>query len=472
MNFYKFAIILPLIFVSATSTLWSAESMTAEDVVSTERWSEKQFWSSSPSKFFIDSFKYKDRVYAQSQKTQLGDQLSLTGRFRYQYDQDTFAGLGFETDPWENPYDSKTSKFEILLGHQIGLFVFQLDLDLGTDEGESGGTALGPDKDSEGTFIQFNLSSQAHLTFYPFNFDGEVGNDFNTRDVARIYSIEGGPDTLSAVKPDSADIIEKTIPGLVFTFTPNALSSLYFGTGVASYLYPSNAPFDILTPVGGMTWETREDWGYKMGYSFNGKDTAFEFKFSGHNKPNETGSLLRFAHSYELRQNITDFWIVEAELVYTQAGPSPYHLSRNERWFERSDAYLPVYTDYYDRPQDWIGAVDHAWGLKAGYQVNDQIRPYLSYRYQGPHFIFKERESAHLLRTFDDSQSHGGLERFGMGAYIKSGQWEVKPEIEYMKAQNYVFGNSSDVREDRYLSEFKNDDTLISIEVKYNYENL
>lgn len=67
--------------------------------------------------------------------------------------------------------------------------------------------------------------------------------------------------------------------------------------------------------------------------------------------------------------------------------------------------------------------------------------------------MYFEEESAHRLRTNDLTESHGGLNIFGLGWQIRKGRYTFTPEIEYKVAANKVFGNRLDLREDRELEE-------------------
>ena len=141
--------------------------------------------------FYIDSFEYEDTVYSRSKKTELGDGTEIEVSAKYIYQPGTFARLRFETSPEENRENNESSKFEIQLGHQYKNLSMNIDLELQTNKSGTGGTVLGLDLDSEYTNINWKMSPRFNLTFYPFNFDGEVGNEFRTWDVTRIKTIEG-----------------------------------------------------------------------------------------------------------------------------------------------------------------------------------------------------------------------------------------------------------------------------------------
>lgn len=422
--------------------------------------------SPTPLGFFLESAKYRDNVYSQSKKTELGDQTRLEMAFRYQKDEYTFGRFRFETDPVDNRLDNKTSKFELLGGHRVDQFAIQIDSELNGNDG--GGTSLGFDLDSKNTFLSYT-DGDFIWTFFPFNFNGEVGKEFNTYDVTRIYAINGSPTTVNNTPLGSEAISEKTIPGVEIRYAPNAELNIYIGGGVATFLYPTNPNFNIQSSRTADRWERKEDMGYKLGATYNSGKTNASLQYVGHGQSQYTGSLLESAGSLMVNSFIDNF-MVDAEVTVSKAGKAPYRLSRTSSWFEQTSPFQPVYSDYYGAAQDWLGKTDSAVALKLGYKVRENFLPYIFYRYQGENFIFRERESAHLLRTADETKSHGGLSRTGLGAYRVYGNFTVNPELEWMKAKNAVFSNSSDVRADRVLASFREDDYLLRLTVTYNFD--
>jgi hypothetical protein len=421
------------------------------------------------SSIFVDYIQFEDHIYSQSKKSEVGDQTELDMAFKFQYNESTYGRLRFETDPSETSTDNKTSKFEALLNHKYETLEFQADLDLKTNDGSSGGTSIGQDTDSEGTYIAWEPMSNLKFTFFPYNFDGEVGSEFNTLDVTRINYIDGAPTTVNNTVLSDESIVQKTIPGLQVDYSPMENLSLYVGFGFATYLHPTNDDFDIENNPSVSSWERREDTGYKLGFSFELKDMlTLEGSYVGHNKSEETGSLLASAGSLEAKVNLGQFILV-SEYTMSKAGTKPWRIERSGSWFEEQTPFQPIYEDTLSVKQDWIGQTDSAYMLKAGYQLN-QITPYVAYKYQGKHFIYKDRESAHTLRTAEETLSHGGLHRLGLGAFIKKGKFTIQPDLEYMKAKNPVFNNSSDVRSDKILASFKKTDYLISLEIGYSFD--
>ncbi len=420
-------------------------------------------------KLYISHFSYEDFVYSQGRKTQLGDQAELELFFRYQYSKKTFGRFRLATDPVDNKVDNKTSKFELLIGHNDKIFKFGLDLELLTDDGNSGGTSLGLDLDSEHTFLSFQPIKKLRLTFFPFNFDGEVGQEFNTWDVTRIYFIEGAPSTVSGVPGTGDNIVQKTIPGFEFRFMPTEKIDFYAGLGMATYQYPVNKNFDLIDNPSAARWERREVVGYRLGTSLNAKNFRLKAEHVGHKETKETGALLRRASSLYAIGRLMNRIICEGEVTYSEAGQSPWRLSRSTGWFEETTPFQPIYADYNGDIQDWVGKSDFAIATKLGYEMGE-LTPYALYRFQGKHFVFREPESAHRLRTAFEDKSHGGLHRLGLGSVFRYGNFAINPELEYRKAKNPVFGNATDVRSDRRLASFKKTDYLLTLLLTYDFE--
>lgn len=423
--------------------------------------------------FLVEFLNYEEYAYSRSRKTELGDQVELDIALRYQFAPTTFGRFRFFTDPVDNRFNNKTSKFEFLAGHVYNQVYFQIDSELLTDDGDNGGASIGLDLDSEETLISYQLGDGWLFTFFPFNFDGEVGHEFNTWDVTRIYFVDGAPSTLQTAPIADEKIAEKTLGGFRLSFKPNPRQNdgwvLSAGLGAATYQYPGADNFDINQNAPATTrWERREDIGYKAQAVYRSDVLRFEAKYVGHNKAHETGSLLQSAASI---YGIGEFGslVLEAEVTQSKAGDAPYRIDRETDWFEETTPWQPVYKDLNNEPHDWIGKTDQAYALKIGYRLND-VTPYVLYRHQGPHFIFRERESAHLLRTNDESESHGGLDRMGFGAYFQSGNFVVNPEFEYLKAQNAVFSSSSDIRNDRQNASFVKEDFLVYLIVRYQFD--
>ncbi len=429
---------------------------------------------------FIENFYYQDFIYSRGKKTELGDQTQVNASFRYQYSDDSFLRTRFETFPDDNRFNNKTSRFELLAGHRYGAVDFTLDLELNTNEkdgtSDSGGTSIGLDLDSEFTNLDWQLTDKMSLAFYPFNFDGEVGVEFNTWDVTRIHFIEGAP---TEVLPDSGNtkVVTKTIPGLVYTYGTER-ANFYIGAGLATYLYPTSPTYDLQNNATATRWERREVFGYKFGANARTENARIWFGVAGQNKTKETGSLIQSAQSAYGIFRLEERFILEAEYIRARNGKRPWRLDRSGTWFEQTETpgFFPIYSDYTGKTQEWVGATDHAFSFRFGYEVTKDLVPYAALRYQGEHFVFRGAESANLLRTANESQSHGGLLRGSLGTFLHYGNFVVNPEFEYRKAKNPVFTNAADAffannnQSQRLLARFQKTDYQFRIFLTYSFD--
>lgn len=422
----------------------------------------------------LDRITYNDKVFSTSKKTELGDESELSMSLRYHVEPTTFTRFRFVTDPVENRYNNKTSRFEIIFAKTFKKINLQIDLDLLTndtdDEPNSGGTSVGPDLDSDDTFIVFNMNPKNSIVFYPFNFRSDVGDEFNTLDVTRIFSIEGSPTSIGATPIGSENIVNKTVPGFEYNFHAGK-HTFYAGVGSASYLYPSNSDFNIETNPVPTSWERKQTTAFKLGYLLIDSDkTKVNLQYLTHNHTDETGALLDTAASLNVFKRMNNF-IVELESTMSKAGERPYNVDNTTRWFRNltPSPFLPVYSDINGDRQDWVGKTGYGHSLKIGYNFKD-VTPYLSLKYQDEYFVFDGDESAHLLRNSDETLSHGGLKRIGLGAYFYEGNLFFRPQIEYQSAENPVFTNSTDQRSDRSLSSFEKNNFILSFNLTYTFD--
>jgi hypothetical protein len=423
--------------------------------------------------FYLERAKYEEYVYSRGRKTELGDQVRVEAALRYQHDERSYARLRFQTDPFENRFDNKTSRFEIVGGHHYRNFAVRVDTEVNTND--NGGQSFGLDLDSQGTFISYQQERGLGVVFFPFNFDSQIGRQFNTWDVTRIYYIEDASSDLELDR--NVRVANKTIPGIEFNFRPSGHRGWkgYAGFGLATYIYPTDPNFNIESQFDRFAgrWERKETYGYKFGLTYKAPSlrdpTMFNLQFAGHANTEETGALIAHAGTINGRSYFGDIF-VDAELTVTRAGKAPWRVTRNSDSFSETEPFFPVYYDLRNQRQDWIGKTDSALGLRIGQLINDSFLPYTFFRYQGKHFIYRERQSAHLLRTADETESHGGLTRLGMGLYQQYGKFTVNPEFEWLIAQNPVFSNATDVREDRRLSSFRKQDFMLYLTVTYFYD--
>ena len=421
----------------------------------------------------LDRIQFDDNIYSSSKKTELGDKSELAMALRYHVSPTTFTRFRFVTTPGENRYNNKTSRFELVFAKTFNNVNIQIDLDLLTndveDDADSGGSSIGPDIDSDDTFIAFNMGPKHSLIFYPFNFRSDVGDEFNTVDVTRINSVENSPTSIGATPTNSAYIVSKTIPGLEYNYHNNGHIA-YAGVGVASYFFPTNGSFDIETNASATAWERKQTVGLKFGYLFlDGEDTKVNFQFVTHDKTDETGGLLETAASLNMFKRFKKF-IFEVEGTMTKAGEKPYQIDQTTRWFRNVTPFLPVYVDVNGDRHDWIGETGYGVSFKAGVNIG-KTTPFISLKYQDENFIFDGIESAHMLRTKDEDKSHGGLTRIGLGAYFYQDNMYFRPMLEYQMAENAVFTNSTDQRNDRSNSSFKKENLQLSFNLIYTFDN-
>lgn len=418
--------------------------------------------------FGIEYAEFEDNIYSRGKKTEAGDQVELEMAVRYQYNKNTYARFRFVTDPEDSNLTNKTQNFELLIQHLVGPWRFQVDLDLNTND-DNGSMSIGPDLDSVGTFATYSFNDRFALSFFPYNFDGVVADEFNTGNVTSLYYISGSPSTVDTAQANDEELLRKTIPGLVVTLSPFDGLSIYAGAGLASYQFPTNTEFDVddNTSLTADSWERREAFGYKLGGLLSFPHAFLKYEQAGHNKSGETGSLLKSASS--LYGNFSSGSLIfAAEVTRSQAGKRAFRVSGN--WFEdNTSPYTPVYGDRFGVKHTWLGQTDYAYMLKAGLGLSDDVVPYVSWKYLGENFIYLGRDSAQNLRTFDDSESHGGLHRLAVGAHFYNGKYQIRPQLEYFNAAKPVFANSGDLRDDRFNAKLRKTDYLVSILVRYSF---
>lgn len=436
---------------------------------------QASLFAQTTQKLYLHSFSYEERIFSQERKSEIGDQTRLKLGVRYEFSEDTYAGFRFQSLPSFNLDAFESDRFEITLGHRYQNLTMGLDLDLLTDAGADGGAmSIAIDQDSDGTYLKWNATSKLDLTFFPFNFNTRVGNYYQTWDVTRIYIIEGSPSVVSQTANAAANerIIEKTIPGVVFNYQLNENLNTYLGFGMSTFLYPTNDDFDLITNPAASSWERLVDYGFKIGFDSKSESNRTNFRYATHTNSKKTGSLLESgAYLYSL-QRLGNRLITDFEVSYTKAGEAPYRLNRERDWFVDEAPFRPIFSDFFgNETQDWVGKDGYGASLRLGYE-NDDFTPYIVARWHSAHLLFNRLESAHLLRTKDLTESHGGMMRYGVGTYFYRGRFSFNPEIEYRQAKNAVFTNASDVPADRILGSFKKNDFLLTFFVNYSFDGL
>ncbi|MFW7379242.1 MAG: hypothetical protein ACOH5I_10575 [Oligoflexus sp.] len=401
---------------------------------------------------YLEYLNYEQKVYSSAEDFELGEQTTFGTAFKIHPAEDMFMRLRLEIDPKRNVFENKTSDVELILNHSFDRLEVQADLNLSFDDNDRGATSLGPDTDSDYSFIAYRPVDSLRLIFYPYNFDGAVGRVFYTHDVTHIYYIEGTPDFITNLPLRDTQIRMKTLPGLEAQWKFLDSWESYVGIAAGRYIYPVDSGFDIQVNDAASRWRTKSDIGYKLGLVYRGAEQAFfRVEYVSHDQADETGSLLASAASVQFEKRFGPLGIY-AETSYSVAGSKAYNLDRSTDWFAETTPFRPVYSDFYGVKQDWLGKKDSAHYAKLSYYFGNQA-PYVSYKHVGSNFVYWEEESAHRLRTADRALSHGGLDVYGFGWQIKAGQYTFTPEFEYKIAANKVFGNRLDLREDRELEE-------------------
>jgi hypothetical protein len=416
---------------------------------------------------YLEYLRYQQYVHSASENTQLGQETLFDALVGYRLTEDTAVKFRLDIDPNRGSVDNKTSKLNFRLLHKYEQFEFQADLLLNGDDNKRGATTVGLDSTSKYSWISYTPVSQVKVVFYPYNFGTEIGREFRTWDVARLYYIEGTPAYISNLPIENESIGTKTLPGLEVQYSPIENLTAYAGVGSAGFFYPATPGFTIEENAASERWKVKEDRGYKAGAYYRTAETFALFEYATHTNAEQGGSMLDAAWSLQLNQRVGPA-VVNFERTWTKAATNPYRLNNDMSWFQDIAPFRPVYSDYYGNRQDWLGKTDAATMLKAGYTFG-AITPFLAYKFIGQYFIDRERESAQRLRTADETASHGGLRMLVVGADYTAGKFNFRPEVEFQEAKNAVFGNRTDVREDRILSELNKKDTVVKLTTSYTY---
>ncbi len=440
-------IMTPVCLLMAPLPLWAEGSPTNEQALSTEY------------------FKYEQRVLSSSEGTELGEKARIDAAFRYQYSPSTFLRFRLDIDPNVSPEENKSSKFEVRLNHRHENWEFQADLDLAGDDYGRGATTLGLDSDSKDTYVAYNFGTVARAVFYPYNFGGEVGSAFRTLDVTRVFYIEGTPAIISNVPVEDEHIRMKTVPGIVFETMPTSTTKLYAGVGSARFLYPAVEGFDIQNNPASERWKAKEDRGYKAGFAWANERSSILLEGVRHENSALAGALMESAWSFQAAQKFDQLGL-NFEHTQTKAATGAYRLSDSGTWFRDTTPFRPIYSDYFGERQDWLGKVGAGDMVQVTYNFAS-ASPYVAFKHQSSYFIDRERESAHRLRTADESASHGGLNIIAVGVGMNSGKLLVRPEVAFLQAKNAVFGNHTDLREDRILSSLSKKDQILTLNLTY-----
>jgi len=474
--FFKSILLAAVVFMTASASAADKKNLTNIPVSNVLDQSVQY----TDQKLSLELFSYEEYIYSGSRKAEIGDQIELTSRFRYQITEEAWMSLGFRTDPSSDRFDNKTSDFELRSGYNFGSLIAQVDLSLNTNDPD-GGISIGFDLDSENTFLRYIINDNFQFTFFPLNFDGEVGVEFKTGDVTRIYYVDGTPSNVT-LNPDPNDpaerIASKTVPGFELRYADvkdsKNVKAFYVGLGAATYEYPNDPTFDITRVTTGNTWARRETFGYKLGGLYRTPRAFTSFQFVGHSEDRETGSLLKNAASVYSLFDIGSKIITEFEVTASEGGSQPYRISRRNEWFDTStDTFNQesqrVYKDNAGNLQNWVSKWGGAASLKLGVK-QDQYTPYFSYKFQDENFVFSSRTSAHNLRTNNLGESHGGLHRIGFGAFFYNNNFIINPSFEFLKASNNVFADQAIITDFNPTAALTDTDFNFFVNVSYFYD--
>ncbi len=417
---------------------------------------------------YLEYLEYEQRVHSTSNSTELGENPRFDAAFKYRFNEDTSFRLRLDIDPYKYPDQNKSSRLELRLYHRYDILEVQADLNINGDDNGRGATTFGPDTLSDDSWMALNPREDTKIIFYPYNFGSEIGREFRTLDITRLYYIEGTPSFISNLPVENEAVRLKSVPGFELQWQASNQLGLYAGIGSVSFLYPAVKDFSIEQNAAAERWKNKEDRAYKAGATFANDSTQARVEYVTHSNSALTGSLLEAAWSIQAQQ-LLDRWIVDFERTWSKAGTRPYRLARNGSWFEETTPFRPIYSDYYGDKQDWLGKTGAATMLRVGFRWDERLTPFLAYKQIGKYFIYRERESAQSLRTADESLSHGGLSVISVGANYQIGRFTLRPEYEFMTAKNEVFGNRTDIRQDKILSDLQKKNSVLTLTTTYLY---
>ncbi len=432
-------------------------------------------------KYSLEVFNYEEVIYSGSKKTEIGDRVKLGARFRYQIEDNLWLALGFRTNPKSERTSNHATELELRAGYIYNNLTAQIDLQWITDHPNTGGMRIGLDLDSEDSFLKYSPTSHVSFKFYPFNLETSSGLNFGTGDVAQLYYISGAPLSLSAntsFAPTEGEMISKTLPGIDVTwdnFDSKAYGlELKVGFGLASYLYPENPGFKYTQASTSLTWERKQNFGYKLSALLTQPKDFFLMKWTGHTQSEETGSLLsQSLNMYWLSSLLSNF-MVEAEVGLHKNGAQAFRLNSDGTYFEDKDPSTlttvtepdRIYADDTGAPQNWLDQWGWGMSVKLGKEFKG-FTPYLGYKFENTNFVYEGRNSAHLLRTKNLELSHGGLSRLALGSHFYAGKMMIQAEFEYLSANEAVFSSEGQIRQARFTSAFKKQDFYFSIKASY-----
>ncbi|WP_166667339.1 hypothetical protein [Hypnocyclicus thermotrophus] len=318
------------------------------------------------------------------------------------------------------------------------------------------------DTNSNSTYISHKINNKSTLTFYPFNFKNNIGNEIESLDVTSVnyfnerYTVINGTTNLP-------EITTKSLPGITFNYKLDEVKDITFGIGAIQYDSPVD--FDVENSTMPTIWQKRIDVGYLASFNYDNEISKFKISYISHNDSEKSHSILKSAISIEMEKYFNNF-IFYVEGLYNENGKSPYYISDGS--FAQKVPYEPLYK------QSWVDKKDYGFMTKLSYEMKNNT-PYLKYAYYGENLIYDGENSAHILRTlsnssnyFNTSDSHGGLQVITVGNKYTYKNVSIEPYYEYKKAKNNVFSTQDDLtaKEDERVNDLT--DKLSSYGIKIN----
>jgi hypothetical protein len=415
----------------------------------------------------LEYLDFEQRLYSASRRSEVGKETLLDMTALYSASPATDLRFRIDIDPVKYPgMTSKTSRFEFRLTHRYEKLEIQGDFDLNGDDSSRGATSAGVDRLSDDSFLSYHLTDSLKLSFYPYNIGTEVGAGMLSGDVGRVYEIEGTPSALRELPVEDEKLTARATPGFGATWQFAKNLSLSAAAGATSVHYPTDASFDIEREgTGSAQWSVRDVYAYRGAVTFNDSVTKVTLQHTAASNSRYSGALMQSASSLQLASGYAGL-ALWGEMARSENGSKPYQLNGAGSWFNTENGYRPVYADRSGRHQDWIGKKGYAMSVKAGYAVMNLL-PFLQYNYYDKYYVFSGRESAHKLRTGDGRSSHGGLSVVTLGTHYNSSGFVITPSLDILAAQNAVFSNYRDVRDDAMLADLSKNDKVLKLNVGY-----
>ena len=228
---------IPTVLLALTCNHVQAQDAASNDGTTSDKDALLGVESSSGVKSYLEKVEYEQILHSSSRGVEAGERAKIEAEFKVEPTKDTFFGVRVDTDPKKNSVENQTNKFELTMGSKLADFEIEVDLDV-----RDGLSTIGADTDSSGTFVRYNATKNLAFTLYPFNFGGDLGDVFYTRDAAQIYYIEGEPSSIPQLPPSEREINRdvvirtKSLAGIDVKYTLLPGLDLMAGVGSARYL--------------------------------------------------------------------------------------------------------------------------------------------------------------------------------------------------------------------------------------------